>query len=132
MKKLLTYTLPRKFKDINIPINIQSCYLRDYAQKKDLIYVLPQTEVIKKDCYFILNSLISNNSHMNNLICMTSIFMLPYSNMIYLKKLLDQDKSQKLEWHFPFESIVCSSKGVIKILEESKNMDYSKKLVSYL
>ena len=126
MKKLITYTLPRRFKDMNIPINIQSCYLREYAQKKNLIYVLPQTEVIKKDCFFKLDSLINNKSKDKNLIGITSIFMLPYNDLVLLTKLLKQDKILNLEWHFPFESIICNSEKIPKILADFKEIEYSK------
>ena len=50
MKKLFTYTVPRPFSGYNIPIAIQSCFLRDYASKK-MLFSLPVTEIVKKDTY---------------------------------------------------------------------------------
>ena len=47
MKKLFTYTVPRPFFGYNIPIAIQSCFLRDLFKKK-MLFSLPVIEIVKK------------------------------------------------------------------------------------
>lgn len=108
MKKLYTYTLPRPFSGYNIPIAIQSLYLRSYAQKNLFLFSLPVTEIMKKDCY---NMFIENFSKKKIDLAMTSIFMLPISNVSLLNKLL-QNMHIKTEIHFVLENLVLDRKKI--------------------
>ena len=58
MKKIINYVIPRPFNGFNIPIAIQSVYLRDYCKRKNYIFSLPATEFTKTDSYAMLSSLI--------------------------------------------------------------------------
>jgi len=119
-KLFYTYTLPRQFKDMNIPINIQSCFLRDYCGKNGFTYVLPQTEIINSGCTHILESLLIKISTVHNTIGITSIFMLPYLNREKISTLQNIDRNDHLDWHFPLEATVCKSSQLLKLTDEHK------------
>ena len=113
MKNLFAYTLPREFEKINIPIPVQSTYLRTYAEKMDLIYNLPQTEICFRQSYHILKTLIRhvelNNTEPN--IGMISILMLPIREYEKLKEIIKLE--QNIVWHFPLEGLVLKSNEVL-------------------
>ena len=63
MKKLITYTLPRPFNKYNIPIAIQSNYLKDYAKINDYEFSLPVTEIKTKNIYIELKKIIKKKTY---------------------------------------------------------------------
>jgi sporadic carbohydrate cluster protein (TIGR04323 family) len=103
---------------MNIPINIQSCFLRDYCAKNGFLYVLPQTELINAGSTYILTGLLREISKLPNLIGMTSIFMLPYHIEKRLEILQEIDKNNNLEWHFPLESTICKTSQLLELTAE--------------
>jgi len=123
-KLFYSYTLPRKFKDMNIPINIQSCFLRDYCDKNNLRYVLPQTEIINDGSIYILRELIIRLAGQENLIGMTSIFMLPHQNPEKIKVIQQLDVENNIEWHFPLETIVCETEHLLDITAEYAKLEF--------
>lgn len=114
MKNLYAYTLPREFEKINIPIPVQSTYLRTYAEKKKLIYKLPQTEICFRHSYHILKNLIRhvqiNETEAN--IGMTSILMLPVRENEKLNEIIKSEN--EIIWHFPLENLVLKSNQVLE------------------
>ena len=113
-----SYTLPRKFKDMNIPINIQSCFLRDYCAKRNFKYVLPQTELINNDSRWILKTLLGEISNHRSVIGMASIFMLPYYEPERIEALRVLDEADNLEWHFPLEAAICRTSELRILINE--------------
>ena len=83
MNNLKTYVLPRPFYGYNIPIAIQSSYIKDYAAKKNYAFSLPETEITTSNVYLVLKKILSNR--LNTDLAFTSIFMLP----VYNKKMSD-------------------------------------------
>jgi sporadic carbohydrate cluster protein (TIGR04323 family) len=112
-----TYTLPRPFRDMNIPINVQSCFLRDYCNKYNFTYVLPQTEIINSGSIYILKELVREISEKKSLIGVTSLFMLPYNDTERLKTIQTIDTNDNVEWHFPLESIICKTSKLLTLTE---------------
>ena len=123
--KIITYTLARSFNGLNIPISIQSTYMRDYCRKKNISYVLPQTEICYKDNYYILNKLILNNSQEDILLIMTSILMLPINNEELLKSILI--KNSKIIWHFPLEGKILDNDSLINWITNFNHLNKYKK-----
>ena len=118
-----SYTLPRQFKDMNIPINVQSCFLRDYCAKRALKYVLPQTEIIDNDSRWILKGLLREISEQHNLIGMTSIFMLPYYEPQKICELRLLDINDNLEWHFPLEAIISPTSQLEYLIRDYASLE---------
>ena len=67
--------MPRNFAGLNIPIAVQSVYLRDYCTRNNYNYVLPKVEWCLPGVYIELYKLITSKKEIN--IAMTSIRMLP-------------------------------------------------------
>jgi sporadic carbohydrate cluster protein (TIGR04323 family) len=106
LKRALTYTLPRPFSNYNIPIAIQSFYIRDYCIKKKLIFSLPITEISNENCYIMFKK---NFLKKKITLVMTSVFMLPIIN----KKLFNDVISginRLSELHFVLENLVLKKK----------------------
>lgn len=109
MIKLNTYTLPRPFFGYNIPIAIQSCFLRDYASKNNLNFSLPVTEIVKENCYYMFQKkFVKKIFHIG----MTSIFMLPLNNNDLFKKVLKDIHKQSV-FHFVLENLKLKKKSLI-------------------
>ena len=85
MKTLFTYTLPRPFFGYNIPIAIQSSFIRDYANKNNLIFSLPSTEITKDNCYSIFINLITSKKLNIENIGVVSGYVFPIDNSKFLK-----------------------------------------------
>lgn len=106
MKRALTYTLPRPFSNYNIPIAIQSFYIRDYCIKQKLVFSLPITEISNENCYIMFKK---NFLKKKITLVMTSVFMLPIIN----KKLFNDIVSginRLSELHFVLENLVLKKK----------------------
>ena len=128
MKSALTYTLPRPFSNYNIPIAIQSFYIRDYCIKKKLVFSLPITEISKENCYIMFKK---NFSKKKIILVMTSVFMLPIIN----KKLFNEVISgiNKLsELHFILENLIFKKKDLYLWVKEYNSLSiFSKNYLEY-
>lgn len=106
--KLYTYTLPRIFENMNIPIPIQSLYLRSYAERNNFQFTLPQTEITFKNSYHILKEIMLNlEGEEQSNIAMTSILILPVRNSKALEEIIKINKT--IKWHFPLENLIMSN-----------------------
>tara|TARA_B110000444_G_C18814790_1_gene584542 strand:- start:1462 stop:1875 length:414 start_codon:yes stop_codon:yes gene_type:complete len=114
---LKTYVMPRPFSGYNIPISIQSVYLKDYANKKNFRFSLPTTEVTNSNNFYMLSKILSEKN-INNL-AMTSIFLLPLNNDKILNKIFNPLIKKNINLHFPLEG---------KILSITEFFDYYKEI----
>ena len=119
MKLLNTYTLPRPFFGYNIPIAIQSSFLKDYCQRRELIFSLPETELTTSGSYRILKKMLKSNKD----ILMCSIFILPLENDRQFKSLFSPFVKKKLKFHFALESLSLSIRELIIWREEYYNIN---------
>ena len=108
MKKLLTYTLPRKFNKYNIPIAIQSNYLKDYAKNNYFEFSLPVTEIKTKNIYIELKKITKKKS-IN--IAMVSIFILPIEDFKLLKSTM-HGVNPSTKFHFALEKLVLNKSEI--------------------
>ena len=108
MKKLLTYTLPRTFNKYNIPIAIQSNYLKDYAKNNHFEFSLPVTEIKTKNIYIELKK-ITGKKPIN--IAMVSIFILPVEDLKLLKSIM-YGINVKTKFHFALEKLVLNKSEI--------------------
>jgi sporadic carbohydrate cluster protein (TIGR04323 family) len=66
----------RVFGGYHIPVPIQSLVLRDYCQRKGMLYVLPVNENIFPSSYLVLEGLVRDLSAYEGVV-MCSMYMLP-------------------------------------------------------
>jgi len=59
---IATYTMPRSFNGMVIPISVQSCYIRDYCLRNLLQFSLPITEMCKPLSFVALHQIIQETS----------------------------------------------------------------------
>jgi sporadic carbohydrate cluster protein (TIGR04323 family) len=108
LKKLLTYTLPRTFNKYNIPIAIQSNYLKDYAKNNHFEFSLPVTEIKTKNIYIQLKK-ITSKKPIN--IAMVSIFILPVEDLKLLKSIM-YGINVNTKFHFALEKLVLNKSEI--------------------
>jgi len=110
------YTTPRSFGGFQIPITLQSTTLRNYCEKKDLVFHLHVVENQIPNTYLVLESLVEKADHYDGIV-MCSISMLPGDPKIrrmITRRILEQGCSL----HFTFEQLVVSSLDQLAELEE--------------
>lgn len=125
MSILRTYVVPRPFNGYNIPISIQSSYLKDYAKKNSLIFSLPETEITTSNSYSILCGILQNDTEVTDL-AFTSIFVLPISDIEKIKKIFNNNVNKYIKLHFVLENKVFL---IHEMLEFIKTIGPLKKLV---
>ncbi len=108
MKVLSTYTMPRPFYGYNIPIAIQSAYLRDYASKNKMHFSLPVTEISKPNTYQMLSGILNDKKQTITNLAFVSIFVLPLYDYRKLKKIFDSKNIENLKLHFTLESLILT------------------------
>lgn len=117
MSRFVTYSLPRPFFGLNIPISIQSAYLRDYAVKNELEFTLPTTEICFDNSYYSLSNILralKNDEHFGAV----SILVLPLNNSKKVRSIMDLIKHKSIKLHFPLEGFCGSSAEVLNWCEE--------------
>tara|TARA_B100001027_G_C16174097_1_gene288389 strand:+ start:234 stop:644 length:411 start_codon:yes stop_codon:yes gene_type:complete len=119
MKKIKNYVIPRPFYGYNIPIAIQSTYLRDYAAKNNYKFSLPVTEISKLDSYSILRGLLEKKEEKLSNLAMVSIFMLPVFDIKKINTLFNKKHLEGMKLHFPLESYLFTVDELINWAENS-------------
>ena len=119
MNLINTYTLPRPFFGYNIPIAIQSSFLKDYCHRRELIFSLPETELTTSGSYKILKKMLKSNRD----ILMCSIFILPLDNEKQFNSIFCSFVKKKIKLHFALESISLSIKELLIWREEYYNIN---------
>jgi len=118
VKDLKTYVMPRPFSGYNIPISIQTVYLKDYANKKKFKFSLPVTEITNTNNFYMLSKLL-NEKNLNNL-AMTSIFLLPLNDDSILNKIFSSHTQKNIYLHFPLEGKILS---IVEFLDYYKEIN---------
>ena len=113
---LHTYSLPRPFSSLNIPIAIQSVYLRNYANSKSMTFSLPKVEWCMPDVYLVLFNLA--NDPVVEHIAMSSIQMMPQApeSLLFLSKL------HKIQYHFVLENIILSNSELTQYISQRNSL----------
>lgn len=104
--------MPRCFYGINIPIPIQSAYLRDYAARSKLIFSLPVTEVCFGDSYYALSNIFRSLSDVAHFGAV-SLLTLPLDDEAVFLELLNLTSTKKITFHFPLEGFSGDMQEVI-------------------
>ena len=110
------YTTPRSFGGFQIPITMQSTNLRNYCDKKGLIFHLHVVENQIPNTYLVLESLVVKADIYDGIV-MCSVSMLP-SDQAIRKSIVTRILEQGCKLHFTFEQVVVSSLEDLTELEE--------------
>lgn len=95
------YVTPNEFNGMKIPLTLQHKTINEYVSSLKGIYKLSQTELIIKDAFTTLFSIIELSKPKSNIV-MSSLFMLPESNN-YRQEILKKIGKKKINLHFVFE-----------------------------
>ena len=117
MKNLHTYSQPRPFNNLNIPIAVQSVYLRSYAVSNSFIFKIPRVELTKNNSFINLKDLLINSKKISDL-AFTSLFMLPIDNNVAFYDIKKNIKNDDMKFHFVLESLILNKKELIDYQKE--------------
>ena len=105
--------MPRPFHGYNIPIAMQSSYLREYATKNNFQFSLPMVEISRPESFSILNGFLNSKDKDLTDLGMVSLFMLPIFDINKIKKIFLKKKLSNLNLHFALESRIVSVNDLI-------------------
>lgn len=110
------YVTSRAFGGFSIPVPLQSLALRDYCQRRSVMYVLPVNENCFPHSYMVIESLVRDLKGYIGIV-LYSMRMLPLQksrrNAIY-----NQIIAQKCSMHLVLEDMVIDSVDAINRVEE--------------
>ena len=110
---LHTYSMARPFAGLSIPLAVQSVFLRDYACKRQMLFVLPKVEWCTNDTFYELSKLLNDTAIKN--IAMVSGFMLPNPRSVGTSVIVER---RDLHLHFALENTVINAFDALSYLEE--------------
>ncbi len=117
MTKFVTYSMPRSFFGMNIPIPIQSAYLRDYASRNKLAFSLPVTEVCFGGSFYALSNIfrtLADGEHFGAV----SLLTLPLDHESVFLELLNFTSKKNISFHFPLEGFCGDLNAVMSWRED--------------
>ena len=103
MKYLTGYVTVRRFKGYALPVPVQNRLLREYANKLNMIYVLPQCEMVTNKNYMMLFETLEEMNE-NSCLGMCSIFMFPEDNE-KARDIMEILMKKNITSHFVFDEI---------------------------
>ena len=121
--KLAGYVTNKEFNEKLIPVPYQNMILRNYCNDNNYDYILPYGELIFKNNFSQLTTLISTLDKNTAIIC-CSIYMLP--NNTLLKSILKKINNKKTFIYFIYEDIYLSKKKDL----ENINLNFNLKKIS--
>ena len=125
-RKLNTYGFSRAFYGLNIPIPIQTVYLRDYAQRNKFEFSLPVTEISSVGSYYSLSNVFNDMKEGGNFGAI-SILVLPLFNKLMMSELFNLIKFDDVIFHFPLEGFVGDKNEILKWKDNFKLFNAYKK-----
>lgn len=112
VNKAISYSLARNFYGINIPLPVQSTYLRTYFEANQLKFRLPIVEITQNNSYYMLGRAI-NHLDQDDIVVMTSILILPHYDQERIKTLLVPNIYENF-FHFPLEGLILNGLDLVK------------------
>jgi sporadic carbohydrate cluster protein (TIGR04323 family) len=110
------YVSSREFGGLRIPVPVQALVLRDYAQRKKLLYKLHVNENLFPHSYMVLEGLVRTlNGFEGVLVC--SMFMLP-ERPERRARIYERILEQGVEMHLVLEDMVIARRADIAPVEE--------------
>lgn len=107
MNNYYGYVTSRPFGGMVIPVPAQNSCIREYILKKGGRYILPPLESYYQGCFHQLFGLLNNASE-NASIIMYSLSMLPFDNVIKMKKIKNISLQKNIRYAFVLENFECT------------------------
>ena len=114
-KKYYTYIVNKKFGDYYLPTRFQYVILRDYYQKINAHFILPQGEPVFSETKIRMRTIIKNLK-LNEGLILLSIYQLP-ENKETRENLIKELIRKKIELHFIFEGLIVKTNKEYKKIE---------------
>ena len=115
------YIVSKSFGNYYLPTRFQYVILRDYFNKINAVFNMPQGEPIFTKTNIRLRSLI-NNLKPKSILVLLSIYVLP-ENKIIRKEIISKMIKKKIELHLIFEKTVIKSKRDFKKINDTLKLD---------
>lgn len=127
MKTVKPYILPRPFSGFNIPISVQSVYLKDYSLRNNFTFSLPIVEMTTSNSFIKLESILNTGDKNNFDISIVSAFVLPIDNKQKLLKIFSNHRNNdNIRFHILLEKKILS---INEILAWAQNTGKIRKLI---
>ena len=114
------YVSSRMFHGERVPQHVQNIVIRDYCNRKGLIYLLSATEYAMPDCYMMLEQVLNDIRQLKGIV-LYSLLQLP-SHRGYRKTIFERVLEHGQELHFSVESLSICEMGEIKRIEDILNV----------
>tara|TARA_B100000575_G_scaffold294533_1_gene311213 strand:+ start:13151 stop:13585 length:435 start_codon:yes stop_codon:yes gene_type:complete len=115
IKYLNGYIFVREFFNMSLPTSTQHLIMKKYCEDNGYLYKLADQELVMKNSFITLNSLIKKLDKSNGIL-MCSLYMLPEEK--FRKKILNSIINKKIQVHFIFEKFILNNKNDIELLED--------------
>ena len=120
MKFIKPYVMPRPFSGFNIPIAIQTSFIKSYAEQNSYTFTLPLTELTTSNTYNSLDNLLSSTKIKD--IGIVSIMILPIMNKKLMDRLFKKHKKKQFVFHAILESKVLSLSQIKEWADEIRDL----------
>lgn len=124
--RLTTYTLPRPFNGYNIPIAIQSAFMRDYATRSGYKFSLPVTELTTSNSFVMLRRILAMKTDEPVHLTVCSGFVFPIDDLSLMSAVLRHANSPGLTFHLVLEAKVFT---VHQLLHWAQEINHLRSLV---
>lgn len=123
MKDIKPYILSRPFNGFNIPISIQSIYLKDYSTRNNFLFSLPTVEMTASNCFLKLESNLKKFGSGSLDISIVSAFVLPIDNKQIISKIFDKYKNNKnIKFHILLEKKIMNIQEILSWAEDIRKI----------
>ena len=110
------YVTCREFGGLRVPVPVQSLLLRDYCQRKQLLYKLHVNENIFPHSYMVLEGLLETLEGFEGIV-MTSVFMLP-QRAARRRAIYERIIALGVELHGALEEMIVATRSDVARVEE--------------
>ena len=135
MKSIKPYVLPRPFGGFNIPIPLQTSYIKQYAEQNNYKFILPVAELARANSYHIIKDFLRSNNKFE--IGVVSIFVFPIENKALMNSIFKSYRKKRIKIHAILESKIFSTNEILPWSEEiselrSLSLKYDSKVLKQL
>ena len=111
MTKLKPYVLPRPFSGYNIPIAMQTSFIKQYCEHSGYKFSLPIAELTTSNSYQVLEEYLDEVKNVD--LGIVSIFVLPIHNKNLMRRIYNKINKKKILFHAILESEILSKEDLL-------------------
>ena len=104
------YVLPRPFSGYNIPIAMQTSFIKQYCEQSGYKFSLPIAELTMSNTYKVLEDYLDEVKNAN--LGIVSIFVLPIHNEKLMNRIFKKINRKEISFHAILESQVLSNENL--------------------